>query len=288
MNIDLISCPACGDYNSESTKLKIKPSGRSETTFFKCYNCGSYFNPNFSSLNEEIVHTKLTSWGAEDSGKKLSIYKSLMYDTILNLLSRYKPPPASLIDVGCSYAGFITHAHKKNYTVYGLDILTSAVDFSKSLGFNVVQASSISEVKFNIPAFDVVSILDANCYFNNQPLELSHVHSKLVDKGILVMRVVDKSFFFSVGLLVSKLLPGIGRRIAEKSVNDHRFSMPIASLLKLLTSNGFEILYSSPKGAQHSENTSFSVKILFWLGYLIWALTGKYIAPGCVIIAKRI
>jgi 2-polyprenyl-3-methyl-5-hydroxy-6-metoxy-1,4-benzoquinol methylase len=288
MNANRIKCPACGASDSESTKLIIKPSERSETVYCKCHNCKSFFNPNCNSLVDEVVHTKSTAWGAEESGKELSVYKQFMYDSILNLLSIHRPPPASLMDVGCSYAGFITQADKRGYKVYGTDILPTAVEYAKSLGYNVIQSSTVAEAVFNIPVFDVITVLDANYYFNDQPLELKLIHNKLDQNGILIMRVVDKSLFYSMGVLISKFFPKIGKKIAEKSVNDHLFSMPVSSLLKLLESTGYKILYASPKGAQHSEKSSLYVKLLFVLGHWAWVLTGRYIAPGCVIIAEKI
>jgi len=151
------------------------------------------------------------------------------------------------MDVGCSYAGFITQADKRGYKVYGTDILPTAVDFSKSLGFDVIQASTVVDANFNSPVFDVITVLDANYYFNNQPLELKIILNKLAHNGILAMRVVDKSWFYSMGIFISKFLPRIGRRIAEKSVNDHLFSMPVSSLLKLLNQQDLKFYMLHPK-----------------------------------------
>ena len=101
------------------------------------------------------------------------------------------------------------------------------------------------------------------------------------------MRVVDKSWMFACGLAIHKLAPDIGKTIMARSVNDHRFSMPVRSLLHVIQECGFRIVYASPRGALYSKDTDWVVKLSFDLAFLFWKATGKFVAPGALILAKK-
>ena len=72
-----------------------------------------------------------------------------------------------------------------------------------------------------------------------------------------------------------------------RALNDHRFSMPIGSLLGLLKKTGFNVVSASPKGAVHSDDTSLMVKLSFGIGIALWQTTGVFLAPGAVVIAEK-
>ena len=98
-------------------------------TVGRCSRCNAYFLIERYDFNGEVVHTKKAAWGREDTGTELNLFKQRMFRSVIELLSPYCPPPAALLDVGCSYGGFLLEARKAGYAVVGFDIMPSAIEY---------------------------------------------------------------------------------------------------------------------------------------------------------------
>jgi len=285
--MDDVRCPACGEQSSASQNYVFK-SARGQTQWVRCSRCSAYFLIERYDFNVEVVHTKKAAWGRVDSGTELNLFKQRMFRSVIKLLSPLCPPPASLLDVGCSYGGFLLEAQKAGYRVYGFDIVPSAIEYVSSHSIPAEIAFSIGDLK-RIPdgSLDVITCLDANYYWPDQRAELRHAHAKLKRGGFLAMRVVDKSWMFSLGLLLRRVSKKSGERMLRSAVNDHRFSMPLGSLLKVIRDSGFEVKYASPRGALHSDQTRLPVKLSFALGTALWSIGAGMFAPGALILARK-
>lgn len=281
-------CPACAYSCSESTVVSFTQGLRGKKIWRRCPACKSFYSADRFEAQEEVLHTQKTAWGQMDSGKELNRFKVKMYRSVLTLLDEHCPPPATLMDAGCGYGGFLVEASKRGYDVLGMDILPQAVEYVCSLGIPAERSFSIGEVKsIEDGSLHLLTCLDCNYYWPNQPLELQHAFVKLRPGGYLVMRVADKSWLFTCGLAIHKIAPNLGKRILARSVNDHRFSMPVRSLLHVIQNCGFRIVYASPRGASHSNDTGWIVKLSFALASLLWMTTGNFIAPGAIILARK-
>lgn len=287
--MNVLACPACGTGLDESQKTYFIRTGRGRNLWANCKACSGYFLAQEYSLAEEVDHTRTMAWGNEDLGLFLNEFKNKMFSAVLALLSKYAPPPASLLDVGCSYGGFLIEAQKAGYQVAGTDIVQEAVTYLQEHGILAEVSSTLAEpFQAHHSSWDIISVLDCNCYWPDQVSELKYAHAKLKRGGLLVMRVVGKSWMFSLGLRIRKIHPRLGERIVWKAVNDHRFSMPFKSLLRLIEGLGFEIIYAAPKGALHSERSSLPVKLAFSVGQVIWKSLKRSCAPGALLIAKKV
>jgi hypothetical protein len=91
----------------------------------------------------------------------------------------------------------------------------------------------------------------------------------------------------TMGAMLQQVAPARGEKILRRAVNDHRFSMPVGSFLKVLEKVGFRIHTATPRGAVHSDQTSLGVKLTFGLGIALWQTLGVFLAPGAVIIAEK-
>jgi SAM-dependent methyltransferase len=250
--------------------------------------CKSFFDPDRYEAVKELHHTQKTAWGAIGSGTALNDFKAKMYRAVLALLEQYCPPPAKLVDIGCGYGGFLIEAAKRGYTGLGIDMLPEAVEYVCSLGIPAERSFSIGDLRSMADgSLDAITCLDCNCYWPNQPLELKHAFTKLRPGGYLAMRVADKSWLFAWALALHKVAPRISETLMARSVNDHRFSMPVESLLHILRSRGFRVVSASPRGASHGHDTHWSVKATFSVASFVWLVTGKFLAPGALILAKK-
>lgn len=283
-----VICPACHSHLSCSTGVQFTQYSRGERVWRRCLLCWSFFDPEKYDPMEEVLHTKTRPWGRPDSGKRLNDFKMRMFRNVLALLLTHCPPPATLLDVGCSYGGFLIEARKAGYRVAGSDIVPEAIEYLRTLDIPAQQAFSIGDVSLiKDGMLDILTCLDCNCLWPDQPLQLRHALTKLKPGGFLAMRVVDKSWMFALGLKIHRVMPKLSNLIMMEAVNDHRFSMPVSSLVKVIRSVGFEVLSASPYGAMHSDKTRWPVKLSFAVGCLLWEMAGLFMAPGAVVLARK-
>jgi SAM-dependent methyltransferase len=284
-----VSCPACGAISGQSQATFVIYSGRGRKPWRRCLNCKAYFIVEPYVANQEVAHLNETACGREDTGRELNTFKRRMFLSVMSLLSRYCPPPATLLDVGCSYGGFLMQAKERGYNVRGFDIVPRAVEYLTAQDIPAEVCFSIGELAtVEDASLDVVTCLDCHVYWFDQASELTHAYTKLKPGGYLAMRVVDKSWLFSVGLWLRRFSNAAGERVIRVAVNDHRFSMPLRSLIKVIRDVGFEVTYASPRGAMHSDRTRLPVKLSFALGSALWqAGAGMFLAPGALILARK-
>jgi len=222
-----------------------------------------------------------------DNGIALNDYKGLMFETILRVLRCYASEGGPLLDVGCSYGGFLQRAQKEGYQVRGIEIVPEAVEYVRSQGITCNCAKSVSDLDVPENSQGVISVLDCNYYWPSQRKELRAIYSKLRPNGVLVMRVVDTSWAVRIGFWLSRWFPTAGQRLCEKAIYDHRVSIPVRSLLRVVRQEGFEIVYTSPWGAVPSRRSSFKVKTAYSIGHFVWRIGGCSLAPGCVLLARK-
>ncbi|MDA1232450.1 MAG: hypothetical protein O2856_16880, partial [Planctomycetota bacterium] len=96
-----------------------------------------------------------------------------------------------------------------------------------------------------------------------------------------------KSHFVSMGRMIAPIAPRFSRHLIRRSVIDHRFCMPLKSLLQTIKGCGFEIEAVVPRDAQHSDNSSVAVRSLFAIGDLSWKMLRCHLAPGAMIYARK-
>lgn len=280
-----MNCPACGNNRSLCTNI---PFGhRNRTPWYRCLACNGFYESIVYSRDEEILHIQSTQYGS-DQGLVLEQYKNPMYEAVLEIVKRHMAPPAALLDVGCSFGNFLKLAQTAGYTVHGSDLNPKAVRHVHSMGIPTSHASSIRDIT-SIPeeSLDVITCLDCNCYWPDQPAELRSAFKKLKAGGVLVMRVPDKSWMCSLGLVLYRVRQRLGRKVLVEAVNDHRFSMPVKSLTNVIRSQGFEVLYASPKASIHAPTTRWITKLSFAVGMFLWVTTGVFVAPAALIVARR-
>jgi SAM-dependent methyltransferase len=281
-------CPACGTGSANARHAWKFINARGETEWLRCPSCRSYFMDGEYSLENEIQHTQQMTWGDSHDGAQLNQFKQRMYQSILKQICAHTDPQGkTLLDVGCSYGGFMEAAGKAGFQVCGFDIVPEAVAYVNSAGMKAQCCGQVRDFTLAAGPLDVISVLDANIYWPDQPAELRDIFNRLEPGGLLVMRVVDKSWMARIGAFLQQVSPERGQKILRRAVNDHRFSMPVGSFLNVLQQTGFRVITASPRGAVHSDQTSLPVKLSFTLGTALWQTLGVFIAPGAVIIAEK-
>ena len=287
--IDSARCSACGSTDSLELPICFSPSNRGEQYWRQCRRCRAFFSTQPYDLSAEIKHTEQMAWGDSQMGIQLNAYKQRLYQKSLKLIASHLPAPARLLDVGCAYGGFMQAAQQCGYQVCGYDIVPTAVSYVRSLGLEAYQCPSAAAFSERVKQpFDGVACLDVNCYWHDQRSELADIKSLLSQGGYLLMRVVDKSWLFALGIRLAMLNEQFGKRLMRAATNDHRHSMPVRSHLRLLEEVGYRVLYVSSRDALHSDQAKLSVKLAFELGHLAQKLFGIYLAPGALVLAQTL
>jgi len=281
-------CPVCDTalHVAQTGEIAISTQ-RGSRAWMRCRDCAAYFDTDEYLPDHEIVHTRTQPWGGIESGIQLNGFKDRMFSSVLRRIRIFADEGSSLLDIGCSFGGFLLRAKEAGYKVRGVDILPEAVQHVLGNGIPCEAAMSVADVGVPDGSLDIISVLDCNYYWPNQSRELRAVRAKLRPGGLLAMRVVDKSWMLTIGLFLRRWVPSFGSKLCQTAVNDHHVSIPVRSYLRLLRKEGFDILYASPRGAMHSDRSRLPVKLCFATGYLIWLLTRRYLAPGCLILARR-
>ena len=210
-----------------------------------------------------------------------------MFEAILRRLRDHPPKGCTLLDIGCSYGGFLKKARKEGYLVRGIDIVPEAVEYVRNQGITCDCAKSVGDLDIPDNSQSVITVLDCNYYWPSQRKELRAIRSKLCPDGLLAMRVVDTSWAIQLGLWLRKFLPAVGQRLCEKAAYDHRVSIPVQSLLRVVQLEGFAIIHTSPRDAMPVRHNSCKVKTAYAIGGITWSIVGHNLSPGFVFIARK-
>ena len=260
---------------------------RGNKKWARCTHCRSFFAISPYDPELETAHTLTRPWGIEKSGIALNNEKSPMFKAILRALSPYVEKGSSLLDIGCSYGGFLQLAREEGYNVRGIDIVPEAVDYVRSQGIRCDRAGSAGDLDISKNSMGVITALDVNYYWPDQKKELRAIRSILSPEGVLAVRTVDTSWAVQIGLWMKKLFPATGRRLCEKAVYDHRVSIPVSSLLRIFEEEGFQIIYLSQRDAMPFLRNSLKVKAAYAVAYIALKIGGWHLAPGCVVLARK-
>jgi SAM-dependent methyltransferase len=121
--MQLLYCPACSAESITSAEQTEFASTRGLLTWHRCPKCKSYFFSQTYSAEKETAHTEKRAWGQLESALALNRHKERMFLAVLDLLLKKKPPPGRLLDIGCSFGGFLLKAQKVGYQLMGTDIV---------------------------------------------------------------------------------------------------------------------------------------------------------------------
>ena len=282
-------CPACGRHREQAVARLRVDSARGESSWAWCNSCGAYHLTGDYDRAAEAAHTVHMPWGQLQEGLRLNDFKKRMFDAALAGIKAHAPEARTILDVGCSFGGFLLAARNQGYDGSGVDIVPEAVDYVRQQGFAAEQCESLAHCQLfsEHNPVDVLAVLDAHIYWPNQPAELAAAWRLIKPGGLLVMRVITKSHFVSIGLLIESIAPKFGRKLIRRSVTDHRFCMPLKSLLQTIEVCGFRIESVVPRDALHSNNSSLPVRWLFAIGGLSWKMLRCQLAPATMIIARK-
>lgn len=284
----IVRCPACGTEDGSSETFEFK-TGRGRTPWARCGRCQTYFLADDYDASTETDHSREMAWGNEDEGAALNRRKTEGFCNTLDEIERLGYGAGSILDVGCSFGGILIEAEKRGFDCSGVDIVPEAIDYIQRLGFRGQVCASLKDCRLfagRQPA-DVVTVLDAHIYWPDQPEELRAAAELLRDDGLLVIRAVTKSAFVTAGRYVGKFSEAMSQKLIRRAVADHRFSMPLPSLIRTVEDSGFEVLSATPRGAQHTSDMPLTARAAYRVGTVLWDRFGVSVAPTSLVFARK-
>lgn len=239
--------------------------------------------------SQETEHTKNMAWGNAENGESLNRRKSTGFNAALDQIESLGYAESRILDVGCSFGGILVEARKRGFDCAGVDIVPEAIQWMKEQGFRAEVCSTLSKCSLysaDDPA-DVISVMDAHIYWPDQPAELRAASKLLREDGLLVIRALTKSAFVTTGRFVEPVSSSLSKKLIRRAIADHRFSMPLKSLLRTIEESGFEILSASPRGARYAPDMPLGVRAAFAMGSFLWHGFGISVAPTTLIFARK-
>ncbi len=156
-------CPVCEEeLQIGSLTSMVLSTSRGKQLWTKCPGCRSFFSVEGYDSEQEAQHTRTRPWGMAESGIALNDEKSPMFNAVLRLIRHYAPPESTLLDVGCSFGGFLFRAREEGYKVRGIDIVPEAVEYVRSRGIHCDRAASAGDLDIAENSLGIVTALDSN------------------------------------------------------------------------------------------------------------------------------
>jgi len=116
---------------------------------------------------------------------------------VVQLLARFSPPPAELIEGGIGAGGNLLICKEMGYRVSGFDLMPEAVLHAQKLGLHEVAVHDIREPWPAQPgAKDIVILLDVLEHVEDPAHVLSHAARVMSQEGVLILTVPAVRFLW--------------------------------------------------------------------------------------------
>ena len=192
-NIVVKFCQACGVSCDSNVRYKIKGY-----SIQSCPNCGvgrvniKNFNAENCYNNDYFTGKYIHSYLDYRGSKKILNHE---FSKLLDFIQSIGPTHGNLLEIGCAY-GFFLELANANYQVYGVEIVSEAVENCHSLGLERVRKGELTEEYIQaIGGIDVVVMLDVIEHINDLDSCMNLVRKHMNPGAILVVTTGDWGSF---------------------------------------------------------------------------------------------
>lgn len=197
----------------------------------KCRNCGIFYNKEMPSEEflENYYRSEYKIQTFDNQG--IEARRIFRYPEQIELISeilKYKSEGSKLLDIGCDRGFFLDEARRYGFKTYGIEPMSEARDYCKSIGLDVTEKLEVIESQF-----DIITMWHSLEHHINPVQTLKELTKYLNKDGILVIRVPAFDCFW--------------RKIFRKKwiwfqPENHYFHYTKESLNYLLRSSGFSVV----------------------------------------------
>ena len=220
----MLRCKICDAPNTS-----IKHIGNTELVF--CKACKVAFLatlPSQEQLSRYYENKYEITTQEYISTEKRRIFRIPEQIKLISKLARLKPPPASVLDVGCDKGYFLDEIRRCGYSVLGVEPSQAAQDYCRRIGIEV--KTTVDEIK---ATYDIITMWHTLEHVSEPVTFLNHLCEHLDPKGIVAVRVPDFGCFWR------KIF---GDRWVWFQPQNHYFHYTMPALNRLLEQVGLDVI----------------------------------------------
>ncbi len=227
-------CPFC---NVETHYLYTITKFKENFDIYQCKICKLQIKLNKDDLknyyNQDYYEGK-SEYSYIDERKYLP-YFEFVWKARLNTISQYKPPPARLLDIGCSFGGFVKSAIGKGYDAYGIDISEYAISYCQNNPL-LNNRTFLSDLERYQPEhkYDIITMIEVLEHLPEPDKIFKKLHELLNPGGLLIIQTAN--------------FDGLQAKLQKQNYHyylpGHLFYYSKSNLTDFLKKNGFnEFIY---------------------------------------------
>ncbi len=206
----------------------------------RCAECGMLFtNPRDDDATLARVYASLQDavYDVEEENRQRTAH------AFFELVQRFQPQPARLIDVGCATGVFVTVAQQARWQVIGLEASAWAVDQARQRAPTAtIVTGLLEEVTLAPSSFEVATLWDVLEHVRSPRETLQRIRTWLTPNGLLFLNLPNADS------TVARLL---GKRWVLL-LREHLWYFSPDTLASLLQTCGFDLIYVRPNRVHFS------------------------------------
>lgn len=180
-------CPVCqSQFEPLYTIERFSPA----LEIMRCPSCGlqrqARFPADLRALYGEEYYTGQADYSYEDE-RRQEPYYGHVWRARLRTIRRHVRPPAALLDVGCSFGGFVQAATRAGFTATGVDLSDYAVSEGRRRGRNLIHGD-LTDVRGR---YDVITAIEVLEHLPDPAETASRLFELLRPGGLVVLQTAN-------------------------------------------------------------------------------------------------
>jgi SAM-dependent methyltransferase len=256
--------------------------------YYYCSDCGCFYVWPLPTDEQINKHWQSVTYADLNKNSIIQLQKNQMEKTLLRKLLTLTGG-RRLLDYGCGFGNFMSHAREVGFDVEGLDANHHAVEVVTTNGLRARQAWTIRDASFPGSGFDVVVAIDSFYYTWDPHDFLREVHRVLSPSGILAMRISNKTLFIKT--ILKTIPPGLRQEalLARGSMNQFH-CVPLKALKYILSDVGLAVFLLEGAPIGPVLGLTWSGLISYSIARVLDLLTmgNILIHPGIMLLARKV
>lgn len=239
---NISKCPVCkNSVFTDFLKTQDYFLSNEKFTIKQCSDCGFKFTnpkPGLNELPKYYASTEYISHSNANKGIVNKIYQKVRAYTLkkkLSLIESYIPE-GQILDIGCGTGEFLNTMQERNFVATGIEPNLEARNLAKrNYGLAVYGEEEIVGLKKG--HFDVITMWHVLEHVYDLDKRIAQIDNLIADNGILIVAVPNPSSWDA---------KHYGKYWAAYDCPRHLYHFDQASIKKLFSNSGFELIESKP------------------------------------------